>query len=243
MESQQPFPPPPANFHEALTARGVELEPGDLPRLGRFLSLLQAANAQFNLTAIKEPEAMWTTLVQDSLMLTPLLLSAEKAGERLQVCDVGSGGGIPALPLACVLPEVEFTLIESTGKKADFLARTAAELGLSLVRVIRERAEIVGQDKQLRESFDVCTARGLAMMPTLLELCAPLVRPGGVLLAVKGEKAQAELDGATRALGELRGRVVELQRTPTGTIVIIEKTGRTPRLYPRMVGEAKRRPV
>ncbi len=243
MNTQSPFPTPPASFHEALAARGVELDSGDLPRLGHFLSLLQGANAQFNLTAIKEPEAMWTTLVQDSLMLAPLMPSATAAGERLRVCDVGSGGGVPALPLACVLPECEFTLIESTGKKADFLARAAVELGLSLVRVIRQRAEIVGQDKQLRESFDVCTARGLALMPTLLELCLPLVRPGGVLLAVKGEKAQGELDGSTRALGELRGRVVELQRTPTGTIVIIEKTGRTPRLYPRMVGEPTRRPV
>jgi 16S rRNA (guanine527-N7)-methyltransferase len=217
-----------------LASRGIELDADDNARLGRFLDLLEEANAKFNLTAIRGRAQAWERHVADSLELLPYLASAPAEGDRLRVADVGSGGGMPGLVLACVMPEAEFTLIESVGKKARFLGDAARALGLGHVSVEQRRAEDLGQDHRVtRERFDAVTSRAVARLPLLLELCLPLVRPGGVMLTIKGEQAAAEVAESARELGELRGAVVDQVRTPTGTVVVIEKTGRTPRTWPR----------
>jgi 16S rRNA (guanine(527)-N(7))-methyltransferase RsmG len=141
---------------------------------------------------------------------------------------------MPGLVLACVMPDADFTLVESVGKKARFLDDAARALGLRNVRVEQRRAEDLGQDhRSTRERFDAATSRAVARLPLLLELCLPLVRPGGVMLTIKGEQAAAEVAESAFELGELRGAVVDQVRTPTGTVVVIEKTGRTPRTWPR----------
>ena len=217
-----------------LASRGIELEPEDIARLGQFLDLLDEANARFNLTAIRDRAQAWERHIADSLELLPYLASAQAEGERLRIADVGTGGGMPGLVLACVMPGAEFTLIESVGKKARFLADAARTLRLANVQVEQRRAEDLGQDhRTTRERFDAATSRAVARLPLLLELCLPLVRPGGVMLTIKGEQAAAEVAESARELGELRGAVVDQVRTPTGTIIVIEKTGRTPRTWPR----------
>jgi 16S rRNA (guanine527-N7)-methyltransferase len=224
----------PPEVIEGLSARGIELEPKDIARLGHFLDLLEDANARFNLTAIRDRAQAWERHIADSLELLPYLASASAEGERLRVADVGTGGGMPGLVLACVMPDADFTLVESVGKKARFLEDSVRALGLRNVRVEQRRAEDLGQDHHAtRERFDVATSRAVARLPLLLELCLPLVRPGGVMLTIKGEQAAAEVAESARALGELRGAVVDQVRTPTGTILVIEKTGRTPRTWPR----------
>lgn len=225
---------PPSGLTEGLAARGIELDADDVARLGKFLDLLEEANARFNLTAIRDRAQSWERHIADSLELLPYLASAHAEGDRLRVADVGTGGGMPGLVLACVMPDAEFTLIESVGKKARFLEDAARSLGLRNVRVEQRRAEDLGQDhRTTRERFDAVTSRAVARLALLLELCLPLVRPGGVMLTIKGEQAAAEVAEAARELGELRGAVVDQVRTPTGTIVVIEKTGRTPRTWPR----------
>jgi len=217
-----------------LAARGIELEPHDITRLGRFLDVLEEANAKFNLTAIRDRAQAWERHIADSLELLPYLASAQAEGERLSVADVGTGGGMPGLVLACVMPDADFTLIESVGKKARFLEDAGRALGLANVRVEQRRAEDLGQDhRNTRERFDAVTSRAVARLAQLLELCLPLVRPGGVMLTIKGEQAAAEVAESSYELGEMRGAVVDQIRTPTGTIVVIEKTGRTPRTWPR----------
>jgi 16S rRNA (guanine527-N7)-methyltransferase len=217
-----------------LAARGIALEPEDIAGLGRFLDLLEDANSRFNLTAIRDRSQAWERHIADSLELLPYLASAQAEGERLRVADVGTGGGMPGLVLACVMPGADFTLIESVGKKARFLQDASRALGLENVRVEQRRAEDLGQDhRSARERFDAVTSRAVARLAQLLELCLPLVRPGGVMLTIKGEQAAAEVAESSYELGELRGAVVDQVRTPTGTIVVIEKTGRTPRTWPR----------
>ncbi len=161
----------------------------------------------------------------------------------LRVVDVGSGGGVPAIPLAIVLPHCHFALVEATGKKADFLRAACSELRLSNVSIINERAEVVGQARQHREMYDAAIARALGHLAIVCELCAPLVRPSGVVIAVKGQKAQQELLEAERALGLLGLRHVDTSQTPTGRLVLLEKTTRTPRIYPRSNGEPSRVPL
>jgi 16S rRNA (guanine527-N7)-methyltransferase len=226
----------------------VDFEPGDLARLQRFLNLLLEANKTTNLTAITDPAAAWMKHIFDALTLVPVLASYAEArgGEAppVRVIDVGSGGGVPAIPLAIVMGAVEFTLVEATGKKAAFLEDALAALKLSNAHIVNARAEPLGQDhKAHREKYDIATARALGHLAVAAELCGPLVRPGGLVLAVKGAKADQELQEADKALGEIGLRHVETIVTPTGRIVVLEKTVRTPRVYPRRDGEPARAPL
>jgi 16S rRNA (guanine527-N7)-methyltransferase len=235
-----PIASPPASFLEEVGGIGIEFEPGDVERLGVFLRCLRAGQERFNLTAITEPEAMWTRHVFDSLTRVPLLASI---GVR-NVADVGSGGGLPGVVLAVVMPDVQFTLVEATGKKADFLRETLAELGATNARVVNERAETVGRDRDAhREQYDAVVARAVGRLPVLLELTVPLARVGGCVLAIKGGRAAEEIEEAAAALRALKCSVANRIRTSTGTIVVVTKNGPTPKLYPRRPGEPKRVPI
>src|SRR6266576_6370663 len=130
-------------------------------------------------------------LVEDSLVLL------EHLGDAKTLVDVGSGGGLPGLPLKIVRPDIAVTLVEADSGKAAFLVQACARLGLFDVEVVARRAEEVGHDARYRESFDVAVARALAPLPVLVELCLPLVRIGGNLLAQKTDKE--DLAAARRA--------------------------------------------
>jgi 16S rRNA (guanine527-N7)-methyltransferase len=235
-----PAPIPPTDgFLEAAAAYGVAFEPGDLDRLGRYLAMLLDETTRMNLTAIREPGEAWMKHIFDSLTLLPLLGELE---DGARVADIGSGGGAPGVPLAIVLPRTRFTLIESTGKKADFLRRCAAALGLDNLEVIADRAETVGQTA-LRAQFDAVTARAVGPIRVLSELALPLLKVGGLALLVKGQRAEAELEEAKRALHELHASVAGVVPTPTGRIVVLEKPRTTPGKYPRKPGEPKREPL
>jgi 16S rRNA (guanine527-N7)-methyltransferase len=179
-------------------------------------------------------------LVADSLVLLDHLGNAEK------VVDVGSGGGLPGLPLKIVLPGLSMTLVEADQAKAAFLVRACAALGLRGVEVVARRAEDVGRDPTFRETFDVAVARALAPMPVLVELCLPLVRVGGRLLAQKTESE--DLDGADHAIEIMGGRLDRMVAAPSaarssGTVVIVDKVRPTPPAYPRRPGVPARKPL
>ena len=126
---------PPQQFLQDIESLGVEFDASDLGRLGVYLDLLLEVNTRFNLTAITDREVAWHKHIFDSLTLLPLVVSAEVG----RVIDVGSGAGLPGLPLAITLPEVNFTLLEATGKKADFLREVVGTLMLPNVTVIAVR--------------------------------------------------------------------------------------------------------
>lgn len=236
---------PTAEFLAAASDLGIEFEASDLDRLSAFLARLLEANRTTNLTAITDPAAAWMKHILDAMTLVPVLSSLEGEGRgRVRVIDVGSGGGVPAMPLAIVLPQVEFTLVESTGKKVLFLRDAAAALGLANVTVAQDRAERLGQDHRLhRERYDAATARALGHLAVVAELCGPLVRPGGFVLAVKGARAETEVQESARAMGLIGLRHAETLTTPTGRVVVLEKATRTPRIYPRRDGEPARVPL
>jgi 16S rRNA (guanine527-N7)-methyltransferase len=182
-----------------------------------------------------------TALVEDSLVLLDLI-----AGDP-DLVDVGSGAGLPGLALKLARPGLSLSLVESNRRKAAFLTYACAQLGLEGVQILRLRAEEAGRRPDLRESFDVATARALAAMPVLAELCLPLVRVGGRLLAMKvgAEREVAEAEPVIQLLG---GRVVELRPAPTaarslGQVVVIAKERATPDRFPRRPGLPNRRPL
>jgi len=179
-------------------------------------------------------------LVADSLVLL------EHLGDAKKIVDVGSGGGLPGLPLKIVRPDLSVTLVESDQDKAAFIVRASAALGLEDVEVLAKRAEEVGQDPRYREAFDVAVARALAPMPVLAELCLPLVRVGGRLLAQK--TASEDLQKAALAIDVLGGALNRVVAAPSairgvGTVVIIDKIRPTPAAYPRRPGVPERKPL
>lgn len=179
-------------------------------------------------------------LVDDSLVLLDFLRDAHR------VVDVGSGGGLPGLVLKLRRPELEMTLIESDQSKAAFIVHAAARLQLEGVDVVARPAEDVGHDPRYRETFDAAVARALAAMPVVAELCLPLVRVGGFLLAQKTENE--DVTRAQRAIQLLGGSLEEVAparsgaRT-TGTVVIVRKIAPTPAMYPRRPGVPRRKPL
>lgn len=233
--------PPPDSFGAACAEFGLDLEPGEVERLGRFLAALLRANEKVNLTAIRDPDEAWHRHIFDSLTLIPLIAELP-VGAR--IADVGSGGGLPAIPLAVAIPAVRFTLIEATAKKAAFLRAAAQGLELENIEVLCDRAEAMGQDHRLhRSKYDAVTARAVGPLAVIAELAVPLAKIGGLVLLTKGERADQELIDAKQALHKLHASHAGTVETPTGRIVVIEKQRETPREYPRRAGEAKRSPL
>jgi 16S rRNA (guanine527-N7)-methyltransferase len=212
-------------------------------RLSKYLDLLLEANQRMNLTRIVDRESAQVRHVGDALTLLKFI-----PADARRVADVGSGGGVPGLPLAVVLQDLHFVLFESTKKKAEFLQEAASELRLANVRVCDERAEDAGREKEFRESFDVAVARAAGTMNWLAEWCLPLVRKGGVLLAMKGPKAAEELPLAEHAINLLGGgspnvRPADLPGAAGHVIVEIRKTAKTPPIYPRAATATKGKPL
>lgn len=207
---------PPADLASRLASLGVSLDGAAIEKLARYFAALLAMNEEMNLTAIKEPAQVWEKHGLDALSLVPLLPPKTKT-----LLDVGSGGGVPGLVLAIARPDVRVTLLEATQKKAAFLSAVARDLGLSNVAVVAERAEVASAS--LAQRFDVVTARAVARLDKLLPLTAPFARAGGLLLLVKGARADEELGEAARTLKKLRLRHEGTTLTPTGRIVALRK--------------------
>lgn len=230
----------PATFEQAVHDLGIEFDQGDVQKLAQYLDGLLESNRHFNLTGIKEPEEAWTRHILDSLSLIPCLTKEKVA----HVIDVGSGGGLPGIPLAITMSQVTFVLVEATKKKALFLSEIAEQLGLDNVTVLAERAEeLATKDGGFRDSADAVIARAVGPLNVLLELTIPFAKVGGIVLAIKGKKAQQEIDDAKKALRILRAEVETSERTTTGTVVMIRKKDSTPNKYPRIAGEPKRAPI
>jgi 16S rRNA (guanine527-N7)-methyltransferase len=229
----------------AQTRLGIGLSKRQQDAFAWYASELAAWNERFNLTAITDPAEIEIKHFLDSLSC--LLALKPRPGERL--VDVGSGAGFPGLPLKIALPWLSVTLVEATGKKAEFCRHVAEGLGLESVAVVHARAEDVGQMEEHRQAYHWATARAVAQLQVLAEYLMPLLRLGGRAIAQKGETGPAEAHAAEGALRLLGGRVqqlvaVELPRVPeTRYLVVMEKTAATPGEYPRRAGVPARKPL
>lgn len=219
-----PLPPSeplavPPGFAERLSRAGITTSAEALARVGDYLGRLLAMNAQVNLTAVTTPEAAWERHALDALTLVPLL---EPIPSGARVVDVGSGGGVPGVPIAIARPDLHVTLVESIQKKAAFLTAVSAALGLANVEVRAVRAEDLAAGPS-RGSFDVVTARAVSRLDKLAGFTVPLLRRGGRALLVKGERADEELAEAKRTLARLGAVHERTVQTPTGRVVILTR--------------------
>lgn len=222
------------------------LPAGYLDAAQRFVALLLSANQRLNLTRVTDPAEVARLHLLDALAALPML-DALGGGERI---DLGSGGGVPAIPLAMARPDERWTLVDSVNKKAVALRDIVSQLGLGGVTVLAERAETLGRDPLHRERHQVVTARACAPLPVLVELALPLLAGGGSLLAWKGPLAEAdeELQRGARAARQLGAGMPQIRAAGPAalgghTFVQLEKQRPTPSKYPRRAGEPARRPL
>lgn len=231
----------PMDADAELADRFPMLDNASRARLLRYVSLLLEHNRSVNLTATRDRGAAFELHILDSLTALGALKRLE-AGSA--VADVGSGGGSPGIPLAIARPDLSFALIEATKKKTERIESMVRDLGLDArVRVVRGRAEELAHDPALRERFDAAVSRGVAALPALLELCLPLVRPGGFLLAYKGKDVRHEIEASRRAARILGAGAIELERTERGTLVRVNKDRSSPPRYPREPGRPAASPL
>jgi 16S rRNA (guanine527-N7)-methyltransferase len=198
-------------------------------------------------SSVREPEDAWRVHVADSLsgLVVPELSAARR------IADVGAGAGFPGLVLAAALPDVRVDLIESTGRKCEFMRRALAASAISNARVVCERAETWAKapvPEGGRKAYDVVCARAVGRLSTLAELASPLLRLNGVLVAWKGRRdpeEEAELARAAERLGMTAERILGV-RPFAGSrhrhLHTMRKTGETPAELPRRPGMAKKRP-
>jgi len=225
---------------------GLDLPAEALARLAEYLDLLLTANQRTNLTAIKDLDTAWRRLITDSLTLLPGLEVLEATAK---VIDVGTGGGLPGMPLAIARPDLTFTLLDATGKKVAFLQSCIQTLGLKHVTAIQARAEVLGHETEHRHRYDLATVRAVGKVAEVAEYCLPFVRVGGRVLAMKGAAAERELAGAGDALSILgAGDIAVIDAYPNGfdselVIVSMFKERQTPKAYPREPGVPKKTPL
>lgn len=229
-----------------LSAWGVVLRQERLEALGLYAREL-AAYEKANVTGTRDIGRLWLDHVLDSLSC----LLYEPLGRAASLVDVGSGGGLPGLPLHLAVGFGRVCLLEATGKKVEFLRYVSSRLALRGVEIVNRRAEEAGQSPYYRGRFEAATVRAVAPLDVISEYCVPLLAPGGAMIAMKGRLGPEELEAGERGARELGGEVAEVIRVRFSPeleqkerrLVVIKKLDPTPKRYPRKPGTPKKHPL
>lgn len=235
-------------FIEILTEKGKEaglhFTEKQLEQFNKYYEMLVETNKVMNLTALTEPEDVAVKHMIDSLLAYDAELFKGKT-----LADVGTGAGFPGIPLKIYCPELKVVLIDSLGKRLKFLEQVIAELGLKNIVCEHMRAEDAGRNKKHRGHYDLVTARAVARLSVLAEYCLPLVKTGGMFIALKGSKYAEEITEGQAALKILGGRLISSEEVKLPglddgrAIVKITKIKETPSQYPRKAGTPEKQPL
>ena len=200
-------------MQELFKKYNLELETHEMEKFEKFLEIFKEKNSQVNLSAIRDDEGIIEKHFIDSIMLN-IFLDFEPAFEwqKVKVADLGTGWGFPLLPLGIINPEVEFTGIDSVGKKLKAIDEFAQELGLTNIKTINGRAEDLWQNIEYREQYDYIVSRAMAFLPTLLEFCIPLLKVWGIFVAYKLNDKE-ELKSAKKALSRLGAKILKVKKS------------------------------
>jgi 16S rRNA (guanine527-N7)-methyltransferase len=232
-------------FAELLQANGIILSSEQSELFDAYYRELAAWNDKMNLTAITERKQVYIKHFYDSASLS-FFISFRDIDT---VADIGSGAGFPGIPLKILFPHIRLTLVDSLAKRVRFLNHIVETLGLKDVACLHARAEDAARQASLRDRFDLVTARAVARLNVLAELCLPFVRKDGLFAAMKGANAEEELEEAKTSLRELRSEfngVYKFQLPDDSGlrhIILIRKYDRTPSKYPRKAGLPERAPL
>jgi 16S rRNA (guanine527-N7)-methyltransferase len=239
--------PPVDLLAEGLGRLQLQVTTQQLERLQRYIDVLLEWAERVSLTAVRDIEGIQRRHLLESAALIAAIREHGFTLQEHSLIDVGSGAGIPGIPLKILEPSLRLTLVEAKQRKAEFLTALLPELGLNDVTVITRRAEDVGHDQRHREQYDFAVAKALAPVRTLAELTLPFVRMGGLVLAPKGKEAESEVQEARVALETLKGTVRAIDELPLAEppqkLVIIDKELPTPQRFPRRPGIPAKRPL
>ena len=208
-----------------------------------YYEMLYETSKVMNLTTIVELEEAYIKHFYDSLLMSKVV----DLTKELTLADIGTGAGFPGLVLKIVYPNLKVTLIEPIGKRCKFLQSVIDRLELKDIYVVNERAE--DAVKKYRESFDIVTARAVASLNILSEICVPFVKINGLFIALKGSSYQEEIDNACQAVGKLKVKLTKkvLLELPLKlgerSILVYKKTDNTPNIYPRLYAKIKKNPL
>lgn len=232
-------------FIQALKEQGIELSEKQIQQFRRYFEILVEWNEKMNLTAITDEASVYLKHFYDSISAS-FHFDFTKV---TTVCDVGAGAGFPSLPIKICYPHLHITIVDSLNKRIQFLNHLSDEIGLDHVEFVHARAEEFGQNPQYREKFELVTARAVARLSVLSELCLPLVKEGGQFLALKAASGDDELKDAKKAITVLGGKLVhhvafELPvEESERTIYVFDKVKATPKKYPRKPGTPNKSPI
>ncbi|QHW32196.1 16S rRNA (guanine(527)-N(7))-methyltransferase RsmG [Paenibacillus rhizovicinus] len=232
-------------FAERLQERGVALSPLQLQQFQTYYELLVEWNEKMNLTGITEREAVYEKHFYDSVSLSFFL----NMNETSSIADIGSGAGFPSLPLKICFPHLKVTIVDSLNKRIQFLQHVVERLGLQDVFCVHGRAEDISRLAAHRDRYDLVTARAVARLSGLNELCLPFVRRGGVFASMKGADPAEEVQESKRSLSELKAKLVDIHHLKLPFeqsdrhIIVINKLAETPAKYPRKAGLPLKQPI
>ncbi|APT44642.1 16S rRNA (guanine(527)-N(7))-methyltransferase RsmG [Bacillus safensis] len=232
-------------FTAALEEKGITLSPVQLEQFETYFRMLVEWNEKMNLTSITEKEEVYLKHFYDSISAA-FFIDFHKV---TTICDIGAGAGFPSIPLKICFPHLHVTIVDSLQKRITFLNELAKGLNLQDTTFYHDRAETFGQRKDKRESYDLVTARAVARLSVLSELCLPLVKKEGLFVALKASAADEEMQAGKKAVTVLGGEVVEKHsfvlplEESERNIIVIEKKKQTPKKYPRKPGTPNKSPI
>lgn len=235
----------PENFRAALKEQGMDLTEQQMEQFALYFQTLVEWNEKMNLTALTAEEDVYLKHFYDSVSAA-FYYDFSRGG---QICDVGAGAGFPSIPLKICYPQLKVTIVDSLKKRIGFLNHLATRLGLEDVAFYHDRAENFGKNIAFREKYDIVTARAVARMSVLSELCLPLAKKDGVFIAMKGAQAEGELDTASSALEILGGETESIhtfalpREESERSVILIRKKRKTPKKYPRKAGTPNKEPL
>lgn len=218
-------------FTAALEEKGMTLSPVQLEQFETYFRMLVEWNEKMNLTSITEKEEVYLKHFYDSISAS-FFIDFHKV---TTICDIGAGAGFPSIPLKICFPHLHVTIVDSLQKRITFLNELAKGLNLQDTTFYHDRAETFGQRKEKRESYDLVTARAVARLSVLSELCLPLVKKEGLFVALKASAADEEMQAGKKAVTVLGGEVVEKHsfvlplEESERNIIVIEKKKQTPK--------------
>lgn len=230
---------------EGAQKLGIELTQGQLEQLQQYKDYTLEINKSLNLTSITEDKDFLIKHFLDSFTLNKIY-DFTKAENMI---DIGTGAGVPGIPMKILYPHIELTLVDSLKKKVHFLKDVIGKLKLKKVECVHARAEDLGQDLEYRESFDLVMSRAVAHLTVLSEYCIPFLKLNGTFLCLKGPKYKEEIEDSKVAIEKLGGRLERVQcvQLPFSEIshhiLVIRKIKHTPAKFPRKAGKPTKNPI